>query len=62
MEYEEPVFWLILVELDQGVKTEWMIDFNAELAMEKVEFKYPGRVIGYYDEDDNYIRTRIIND
>jgi hypothetical protein len=62
MEYEEPVLWLILVDLEAGVKTEWILDFSAKMAMERLELRYPGRVIGYYDEDNNYIRTRIIND
>jgi hypothetical protein len=62
MEYGEPVLWLILVDFEAGVKTMWTLETNVELAVEKMEFKYPGRVIGYYDEDDNYIRTRTIND
>ena len=62
MEYKEPVWWLIMVELGDDVKIEWTLDFSVTAALEKIELRYPGRVIGYYDEDDNYIRTRIIND
>jgi hypothetical protein len=62
MEYDEPVLWLILVDVETGVKTMWTMETNVELAVEKMELLHPGRVIGYYDEDDNYIKTRIIND
>jgi len=62
MSSEEPVWWLVLVEHDDDMKIEWVMEFNAESAVEMVESRYPDRVIGYYDEDDNYIRTRIIND
>ena len=50
------------MEHDDDMKIEWVMEFNAESAVEIVESRCPGRVIGYYDEDDNYIRTRIIND
>lgn len=62
MEYEEPVLWLIMVEYETGMKIEWTLDFSAKAVLEKMELRYPGRVMGYYDEEDNYIRTRIIND